>query len=369
MDTIQTLRGMNHSFYYLNNGYTIYDVTDSNRIVAREYPGQSILDNIVYDKINDDPDNPKKDWYLKIGSPMKSDAADGVVMTIEANYITSELGGYDYLNSGWTIGASGITVIPFESAAKYFPWDYELIFTSDPEAYIGKAKAGRTVRDTARAVPINRQLAKLPWSFFMINKTFPTTEGEFDTLDIIGVDDNGNGVFDWTEDRLLFGAIDQKNKWKKTLFDIRFDEQPQPEDVYFLTFNRPHFSTDSLTYRILPEGAVDEAAINSEMEKIKVVPNPYIATNDMEPVVSNWFLNQRRSLMFTHLPAQCTITIFTVSGVFVDEIEVNNDIDNGIAHWDVETSEGLEVAAGMYLYHVKSTLTGAEKIGKFAIIK
>ncbi len=124
-----------------------------------------------------------------------------------------------------------------------------------------------------------------------------------------------------------------------------------------------------MTFKVLPEGSLDQAAIESEMENIKVVPNPYIATNDLEPVVSNWFLNQRRRIMFTHVPAQCTITIFTVSGVFVDDIEVMNDQDSGIAYWDVETSEGLEVAAGMYLYHVKSTLTGAEKIGKFAIIK
>jgi hypothetical protein len=31
--------------------------------------------------------------------------------------------------------------------------------------------------------------------------------------------------------------------------------------------------------------------------------------------------------------------------------------------------EGLEVAAGMYFYHVKSSVSGDEKMGKFAIIK
>ena len=105
------------------------------------------------------------------------------------------------------------------------------------------------------------------------------------------------------------------------------------------------------------------------MDKIQVVPNPYVATNHMEPAVANQFLNQRRRIMFTHLPARCDIKIFTVSGVLVDEIDVENADDNGTTHWDVLTREGLEVAAGVYVYYVKAKETGDEKLGKFSIIK
>jgi hypothetical protein len=38
-------------------------------------------------------------------------------------------------------------------------------------------------------------------------------------------------------------------------------------------------------------------------------------------------------------------------------------------HWDMLTREGLELAAGVYLYHVKDHLTGKEKLGKIAILK
>ncbi|RPI01953.1 MAG: hypothetical protein EHM72_05310 [Calditrichaeota bacterium] len=369
VDTLASLKGVPNSIYYLTNGYTIYDVTDSNRVLVKEEPGKSILDNLVYDRVNFDENAPIKEWFLKIGSPLTSDIADGIVFSIEANHISSLHGGYDYLNSGWSRGTAMMEIIPTDDAIRYFPWDYELIFTNDPNAFVGKAAAAKAVRDTTGPIDEDKQLAKKPWSFYMINKTFPHAGGEYDTLDVVGVDENGNGTFDWTEDRVLFGADNSSKKWSKTLFVVKFIDQPQPEDVYFATFNRPHCVSDSVTVQILPEGSLNTAAIDAEMERITVVPNPYVASNDMEPVVSNYFLNQRRRLMFTHLPAQCTITIFTVSGVFVDGLEVMNDNDNGIAHWDVETSEGLEVAAGMYLYHVKSHLTGAEKIGKFAIIK
>jgi hypothetical protein len=99
------------------------------------------------------------------------------------------------------------------------------------------------------------------------------------------------------------------------------------------------------------------------------VPNPYVVTNMMESAVSNPFLNQRRKIMFTHVPADCIIKIFTVSGVLVDEIVVSNQPDNGIVHWDMLTRENLEIAAGMYIYHIDAKQIGEEKVGKFAVIK
>jgi hypothetical protein len=89
----------------------------------------------------------------------------------------------------------------------------------------------------------------------------------------------------------------------------------------------------------------------------------------MEPSVANWYLNQRRQIMFVNLPARCTIKIFTISGVLLDEIEVNNPSDEGIAHWGLVTKEGLDVAAGMYLFHVEARDIDFKKMGKFAIIK
>lgn len=83
--------------------------------------------------------------------------------------------------------------------------------------------------------------------------------------------------------------------------------------------------------------------------------------------------------MFTNLPAKCTVKIYTVSGVLVRKLNFPEDgltgysgfgdSANGILHWDMLSSEGLEIAAGMYIYHVKDTRTGEEKVGKFGVIK
>ena len=109
------------------------------------------------------------------------------------------------------------------------------------------------------------------------------------------------------------------------------------------------------------------------MAKIKVVPNPYVGTNAMEEAVINPFLNQPRKIMFTNIPSSCIITIFTSSGVKIKTI-ININSDGGIAHWDLLNEEGLEIAAGMYIYHVKTNFTENllnqhEHVGKFAVIK
>ena len=73
----------------------------------------------------------------------------------------------------------------------------------------------------------------------------------------------------------------------------------------------------------------------SDMKKIRVVPNPYVGTNAMEEAVTNPFLNQPRKIMFTNIPSQCQITIFTPSGVKVKTIIVNmasSGIDDGMIY-------------------------------------
>lgn len=369
-DTISSVSKSPTSINYLTVGYTIWDVTDSNRVVQYENLEKYQTENLVYQNIALVEGETDKRWHTRVGKDLTSDVADGFVVNYCANVISSEHGGYDFVNSGWAIGNAGITVTPTNSTIRSYPWDYELIFTSDPEAFTAKTSYAPTMRDE-NSTKLERDvtLTQQSLNFFMLNKTFAHTDGSYDTLEVVVVDSNQTGAVELTEDRFIFGVPDTNGKWYQTLFAVEFSQVPQANDVYFVTCLRPPFVTDSVTFKILPEGKINTSAIESQMDKIKVVPNPYVATNSMEPVVANYLLNQRRRILFTHLPAQCDIKIFTMSGVLIKEIAVDNASDNGIAHWDVLTSEGLEVAAGMYLYHVKARKTNAEKIGKFAIIK
>jgi hypothetical protein len=188
---------------------------------------------------------------------------------------------------------------------------------------------------------------------------------------------------DLAYDRILVGVLIKGDRWADALFELNFSDsmevQPQPGDVFWVKFKRPFWHHDKYVFSIQGSTQESREAVKQDMDKIRVVPNPYVATNLMEPALQYSSLNQKRRIMFTHIPEHCVIKIFTISGVFIDEILVPEDglvsynglgeINTGIIHWDLRSHEGLEIAAGVYVFHVKDEKTGLEKIGKFAVIK
>ena len=104
------------------------------------------------------------------------------------------------------------------------------------------------------------------------------------------------------------------------------------------------------------------------MDEIYVVPNPYVATTPIES--SNNFKLGRgeRRIEFVHLPPECTISIYTISGYLVQEIHRATSVDDGSEFWDLRTKDGLNAAYGYYIYVVDAPGIG-KKTGKFALIK
>ena len=96
----------------------------------------------------------------------------------------------------------------------------------------------------------------------------------------------------------------------------------------------------------------------SELDQVKAVPNPYFAHSSYE-------LDQfNRVIRFTHLPQQCTIRLFTLSGNLIRTIQKNDASSQAV--WNLETSNGLPVGSGIYVFHVDAPGVG-NKIGKVAV--
>ena len=72
-------------------------------------------------------------------------------------------------------------------------------------------------------------------------------------------------------------------------------------------------------------------------------------------------------MYFTNLPRDCTIRIYTLSGELVRILEHHETVFNGQEAWDLLNADALEVAYGIYIFHVETD--NAEAIGKFAVIK
>ncbi len=100
----------------------------------------------------------------------------------------------------------------------------------------------------------------------------------------------------------------------------------------------------------------------SEMDKIRVVPNPYL-------VIADWELSQdERMIKFTHLPEECTIKIVNTAGELMQTLNhgTHSPIDSEEI-WNLRSYENREIAPGLYFYFIQSPL--GEKTGKFVIIK
>lgn len=143
--------------------------------------------------------------------------------------------------------------------------------------------------------------------------------------------------------------------------------QPREGDRFVLKTSRPFAQGDYFEFTTRKATANTELA-RSAMAQILVVPNPYIASTSWERRTLFTTGRGDRKIMFTHLPATCTVRIFTVSGHLVKTLSKDTGAADGSLSWDLVTDDGMDLAYGLYIYHVDAPGVG-EHIGKFAVIK
>jgi len=142
---------------------------------------------------------------------------------------------------------------------------------------------------------------------------------------------------------------------------------------------------DKWEIKIKPSSMLDS---DIDLSKIKVVPNPYIASSLLDES------GEARRIDFINLPDKCTIRIYSLGGNLVnvlnhigssrtgwgnytdvDAIQADNtpfvfegyDNHGGTEPWNLKNRFGQTVASGLYFYHV-SDARGKTHTGKFYII-
>ena len=134
-------------------------------------------------------------------------------------------------------------------------------------------------------------------------------------------------------------------------------------------------------YKIIFEGTepteLAGSEVNEALDAIGVVPNPYYAYSTYEVSQFN------NVVKITNLPAECTVTIFSIDGRFIREYRRNEtgviqkppranppydqsqtlpDLD-----WDIKNHAGIPVASGVYLIHVNAPGLGERVIKWFGV--
>jgi hypothetical protein len=107
-------------------------------------------------------------------------------------------------------------------------------------------------------------------------------------------------------------------------------------------------ATDSVVFEVAPPvtGTAIPTITDSAMARIRVVPNPFM-------LFSTYQTSPNRSrLLFTHVPPEGTLRIYTVAGQFVQQITwVPADLQgDGDLVWNLTTRFGEIVASGLYVW-------------------
>ena len=116
--------------------------------------------------------------------------------------------------------------------------------------------------------------------------------------------------------------------------------------------SQPATPNDLFTFSTSAPIRNDAALAKSQLGTIRVVPNPYYSHSSYE---ASQFA---RIVRFMNLPAQCKIRIFTLAGQLVRTLE-KDDPSTSIVNWDLQTSNDLPVASGIYLFQIEANGIGS----------
>jgi hypothetical protein len=144
-------------------------------------------------------------------------------------------------------------------------------------------------------------------------------------------------------------------------------QPPAAGDTFHLRLVRPLSDDDVFEFRTRGARFDAVAAAAEAVEKPYVVPNPYVGAASFEPERFAISGRGERRIEFRAVPRGATIRIYTVRGDLVQTLRQDGS-NAGFVAWDLRTKDNLDVAPGLYVFHVESPGLG-EHVGKFAIIK
>ena len=164
----------------------------------------------------------------------------------------------------------------------------------------------------------------------------------------------------WTDILALYTQEDtsQAHIWIKTQNGPADATPPSIGDEFSIRTYKPFRESIRYRFKTTPVSFTGKETV--DLNKIRVVPDPYIVSNVMETS------QYGKKLMFNHLPNECTISIYTVAGDHIRTLHHNSS--NGFEYWDMRSYNEQFIAYGLYVYVVKLP-DGQSKVGKFLVIK
>jgi hypothetical protein len=283
----------------------------------------------------------------------------------------------DVEKTGWIKGESNYIVqVGFDDRFGYggrrinYPADFEIHFTekdsgdwSFPGSTFLKSlptniRLKNITENTEQVQFIFRDLAKDS----LFNVANPDSESiDGDAVYIVYGDSAGKAATKFLDSKISWSLSFKRDTTLKEPL-----KAPQPGDIFRIATKKPFRSGEFVEFVSKAPSFNKQQAV-SDLDKIAVVPNPYVGAASWEQSTSNVGRGERK-LYFIHLPQKCTIRIYTIDGKLVKTLHHESGMDDGQKSWNLVTKDGMDVAFGIYVFHISAPGIGT-KTGRFALIK
>lgn len=272
----------------------------------------------------------------------------------------------DTVNTGFSSGSANVPIVaryaeslPINLRRPGYPEDIEITFYDEP---VDTSRAGIG----APATPANFRI-RTTESDMLLDFRFRDLDGNFalnalgEFIEILSPEAEGSTVMRplW---RLDVDTTGIGGGGSGTF------PAPGAGDVFLLDVNAPFGPGDAIVFDVTG-ASLDQSLAGSQFaeEEPYVVPNPYVASSSFEPERFAVSGRGERRLEFRAIPAGATIRIYTVRGELVQTLHHDDSI-TGMVPWNLRSKDNLEIAPGLYIFHVDAGDIG-EHVGKFAVIK
>lgn len=310
--------------------------------------------NVIRDSLGKIDTLVKKVSISKISMTQPSPAFDGMTLNLHNDTAVTIVD----TATGWVPGSK--TNLIMRARIDYsvpqlnvrWPADYEIKFFS-------------SVQDTG-AISDGGQYIKAPVNFIITN----ITNGYRAKFLIQDMDASGN-LSSGDTIRILDGYKNDNDF--KMCYRLSYFLQPvnpiapTDGDKYIIRTSKQFAGGDYFEFKTQAATMSVDLA-KTQLGKIAVVPNPYVAAARWERRTLYQTGRGDRKIAFNNLPPVCTIRVYTVAGALVKTLQHRDNVNNGSLSWDLISDDGMEISYGLYIFHVDAEGIG-QHIGKFAVIK
>ncbi|MGB9772581.1 MAG: hypothetical protein ACP5JH_05415 [Bacteroidota bacterium] len=291
---------------------------------------------------------------MQFGPWKTSPPFDGLIVSFDNDTVVAVV---DSL-TGWIVGNSNVVMkasADKSNPSRNIPWpaDYEIKFFET------------TVDTTAFNVPPFYPM--IPTNFTITNITYG-----YRVKYVIYDADRSGSLTAGDTIRILEGDV--RSGYFKIPWKVSFGAPPNANvvlptagDRFIIRVSKPFFSGDYFRFS-MKQAKLDTNLARNRLDNIGVVPNPYIATAKWEPRTLYQTGRGERRIEFINLPPKCTIRIYTITGALVKTLYKDSSPLDGSLSWDLISEDGMDIAYGLYVFHVDAPGIG-EYIGRFAVIK